>query len=79
MIGGDKDNIYLVIADLGSKSGEGLDFINGMTWIERFYVALGMLLLSYHRRVNTLLMGGSDTTNQKVGIANTPFTRATTN
>jgi cathepsin E len=25
------------VADLGSPSGEGLDFINGQTFLERFY------------------------------------------
>ena len=39
VIGGDADSIYLVIADLGSKSGAGLDFINGYAWLERFYTA----------------------------------------
>ncbi|PIL28539.1 transporter [Ganoderma sinense ZZ0214-1] len=38
-IGGDSSSIYLVAADLGSNSGQGLDFINGYSWIERFYVA----------------------------------------
>ncbi|PIL28864.1 transporter [Ganoderma sinense ZZ0214-1] len=37
LIGGDANSIYLVVADLGSKSGEGLDFINGYSWLERFY------------------------------------------
>ncbi|KAI0094449.1 aspartic peptidase A1 [Irpex rosettiformis] len=60
VIGGSANDIFLVVSDIGSNSGSGLDFINGLTWIERFYVAL-------------------DTTNRKVGIANTPFTRATTN
>ena len=36
-IGGDADSIYLVTADLGSDSGEGLDFIDGYTFLERFY------------------------------------------
>ena len=36
-IGGDADGIYLIVADLGSPSGEGLDFINGFSWLERFY------------------------------------------
>ncbi|OBZ76836.1 Polyporopepsin [Grifola frondosa] len=35
--GGTEDGIYLIIGDLGSESGEGLDFINGMTFLERFY------------------------------------------
>ena len=39
MLGGDSDSIYLVASDLGSNSGQGLDFINGYSWIERFYVA----------------------------------------
>ncbi|KAM5531960.1 hypothetical protein V8D89_014360 [Ganoderma adspersum] len=36
-IGGDTDGIYLIVGDLGSPSGEGLDFINGYAWLERFY------------------------------------------
>ncbi|KAJ3541125.1 hypothetical protein NM688_g6128 [Phlebia brevispora] len=59
-IGGDDEHVFLIIQDIGTDTGSGMDFINGMTWIERFYVVL-------------------DTTNQKVGIATTPFTRATTN
>ena len=39
MLGGDSSSIYLVVADLGSNSGEGLDFINGYSWLERFYTA----------------------------------------
>ncbi|KAH9848582.1 aspartic proteinase precursor [Lenzites betulinus] len=36
-IGGDADGIYLIVADLGSNSGEGLDFIDGFAFLERFY------------------------------------------
>ncbi|KAI0672030.1 family A1 protease [Trametes maxima] len=36
-IGGTDDAIYLVIADIGTPSGEGFDFIDGMTFLERFY------------------------------------------
>lgn len=36
-IGGNAGDIYLIVGDLGTKSGEGLDFINGLTWLERFY------------------------------------------
>ncbi|KII85185.1 hypothetical protein PLICRDRAFT_334879 [Plicaturopsis crispa FD-325 SS-3] len=36
-IGGSADSIYLVVADLGSNSGEGLDFIDGYTFLERYY------------------------------------------
>ncbi|KAJ7201369.1 family A1 protease [Mycena pura] len=36
-IGGTADSIYLIVADIGSSSGSGLDFINGMTFLERFY------------------------------------------
>ncbi|KAI0708417.1 acid protease [Earliella scabrosa] len=36
-IGGDDDSVYLIVADLGSNSGEGLDFIDGFTFLERFY------------------------------------------
>ncbi|KAI0819363.1 acid protease [Trametes gibbosa] len=36
-IGGQPDSVYLIVNDLGSNSGEGLDFIDGMTFLERFY------------------------------------------
>ncbi|KAH8099772.1 acid protease [Cristinia sonorae] len=59
-IGGQPNDIFLIVADIGTPSGSGLDFINGFTFLERFYSVY-------------------DTTNKKVGLANTPFTRATTN
>lgn len=36
-IGGEEGNIYLIASDLGSQSGQGLDFINGFGWLQRFY------------------------------------------
>ncbi|KAH9930625.1 aspartic peptidase domain-containing protein, partial [Fomitopsis serialis] len=36
-IGGTADDVYLVVNDIGSNSGSGLDFINGYTFLERFY------------------------------------------
>ncbi|KZT08681.1 aspartic proteinase precursor [Laetiporus sulphureus 93-53] len=36
-IGGSSDNIYLVVTDIGSDTGSGMDFINGLTFLERFY------------------------------------------
>ena len=37
LIGGNSQNVYLIVNDLGTPSGEGLDFINGFTFLERFY------------------------------------------
>ena len=31
------NEIYLVVADIGSNSGQGLDFVNGQVFLERFY------------------------------------------
>ncbi|EJF65511.1 family A1 protease [Dichomitus squalens] len=39
-IGGQDGNIYLVVADVGSNSGSGLDFIDGFTFLQRFYHAV---------------------------------------
>nr|GAT57455.1 aspartic proteinase [Mycena chlorophos] len=36
-IGGVSNDIYLVVNNLGTPSGEGFDFINGYTFLERFY------------------------------------------
>ncbi|KAI0352076.1 hypothetical protein OH77DRAFT_1409752, partial [Trametes cingulata] len=57
--GGSANDVYLIVSDIGTPSGAGLDFINGMAFIERFYTVF-------------------DTVNDRAGIANTPFTRATT-
>ena len=37
LIGGNSSFIYLVINDLGTPSGSGLDFVLGFTFLERFY------------------------------------------
>jgi len=36
-IGGVANTNYLIVNDLGSNSGQGLDFINGQGFLERFY------------------------------------------
>ncbi|KAG6919008.1 hypothetical protein DXG01_009718 [Tephrocybe rancida] len=36
-IGGSASSIYLVVSDIGTSSGQGLDFINGYAFLERFY------------------------------------------
>ncbi|KAF5312927.1 hypothetical protein D9619_002596 [Psilocybe cf. subviscida] len=36
-IGGVSGSIYGIVNDLGTNSGEGLDFINGYAFLERFY------------------------------------------
>ncbi|KAJ3554986.1 hypothetical protein NM688_g2824 [Phlebia brevispora] len=36
-INGDADSIYLVVRDIGTPTGSGLDFINGQPFLERFY------------------------------------------
>ena len=59
-IGGTAGVIYLIVGDLRRNSGQGLDFVNGQTFLERFYSVF-------------------DTANQRVGLATTPFTDATTN
>jgi hypothetical protein len=36
-LGGSSSAIYLIIHDIGTPSGEGFDFVNGYTFLERFY------------------------------------------
>ncbi|KAG2142982.1 acid protease [Suillus clintonianus] len=36
-LGGNSNSIYLVVNDIGSNSGTGLDFINGYSFLQRFY------------------------------------------
>ncbi|KAG2127753.1 acid protease [Suillus cothurnatus] len=37
ILGGEEGQIYLIVSDLGSSFGSGLDFINGFGWLQRFY------------------------------------------
>ncbi|KAI5836292.1 acid protease [Schizophyllum commune Tattone D] len=60
MMGGKEGQIYLILADMGAPSGQGLDFIDGFGWLQRFYSVY-------------------DTTNGRVGIANTKYTKAESN
>lgn len=41
-IGGKSDDIYLIVGDLGSNSGEGFDFVNGYSFLNRFYSVYDM-------------------------------------
>ncbi|KAI0632318.1 acid protease [Trametes polyzona] len=36
-IGGEEGKIYLVVSDMGNPSGQGLDFIDGFAFLQRFY------------------------------------------
>ncbi|KAH9885224.1 acid protease [Cubamyces lactineus] len=36
-IGGNANSVYLIVGDIGTRTGAGLDFINGLTFLERFY------------------------------------------
>ena len=36
-IGGTSDKVYLIVSDAGSTAGEGIDFINGQAFLERFF------------------------------------------
>ncbi|KAK0450505.1 acid protease [Desarmillaria tabescens] len=36
-IGGSPNDTYLIVNDIGHNSGQGLDFINGYTFLERYY------------------------------------------
>lgn len=78
-LGGSSDDIYLVAADNGTQSGQGLDFINGFAWrtspfrppSHEFHLTDPTLV----QRFYTVF----DTTNKQIGIANTQFTDAETN
>jgi cathepsin E len=37
LIGGTSGSFYLIVGNLGTSTGQGLDFINGYAFLERFY------------------------------------------
>jgi hypothetical protein len=80
MLGGTAGKIYLVVADMGSPSGSGLDFIGLYFFFPRFLISgihLGIILdgFVFLQRFYSVY----DTTNSQVGLATTQFTQATTN
>lgn len=79
-IGGDDGSIYLVVADMGTPSGQGLDFISMYFFHAAIEVSVLTTLLyldgfCFLQRFYSVF----DTTNVQVGLATTPFTDATTN
>ena len=41
-IGGNANSVYLIVGSIGTPTGEGLDFIDGYTFLERFYSVFDM-------------------------------------
>jgi len=37
VIGGVSENVYLIVNNIGTESGQGLDFINGYAFLQRYY------------------------------------------
>ena len=45
-IGGSSEAIYLIVSDIGSNSGSGLDFMNGYTFLY-VYIHFSLLCMDY--------------------------------
>ena len=82
-IGGEDGKIYLVAADLGTSSGQGLDFISKWQHVERrgdskVWMLMGLFFVDgfvFLQRFYSVY----DTGNSQVGLATTQFTDAETN
>jgi cathepsin E len=37
LIGGNANSVYLIVNNIDTPTGLGLDFVNGVTFLERFY------------------------------------------
>ena len=80
-IDGNSTAIYLVVVDIGSPSGSGLDFINGYAFL---YVCLYFIFPSrckvlYSPPFSERYYSVFDTTNQRVGFASTAYTQSMSN
>jgi saccharopepsin len=62
-IGGDSDSIYLIISDIGSDSGTGLDFINGYAFLFVFAVTSFGTWLTTCPTVNATTLSTTPQTN----------------
>jgi cathepsin E len=84
-IGGNSNSTYLIMQDIGTPSGQGLDFINGFTFLcvktyHPFLFSVGMISnrgipFAFRQRYYSVF----DTPNQQVGFATTYQTNATSN
>ena len=78
MLGGESDKIYLITADMGSPSGQGLDFISKSRSASSRLIADDPCStdgFAFLQRFYSVY----DTGNAQVGLATTAFTDATTN
>lgn len=55
--GGVAGKQYGVVNKLGANSGQGLDFVLGMTYMERYYAVSRDSTLETHKRIDSLLAG----------------------
>lgn len=78
-LGGDDNTIYLVTADMGALSGQGLDFISAELRVFRFSPPHSADVridgYAFLQRFYSVF----DSTNSQVGLANTEDTLSTTN
>jgi hypothetical protein len=83
-IGGNAGQAYLIVSDLGTPSGQGLDFINGFTFL---YVITANPFFSLTIETDRMTVSYNsqrfysvyDTTNSQVGLASTSHTDDITN
>lgn len=83
LIGGVPGQIYLIVNDLGTPSGQGLDFINGFTFLYDLPLPVSFSLTSKRNRLtgscSQRFYSVYDTDNSRVGLAATSHTFDTTN
>ena len=66
-IGGERDAIYLIVNSIGTPTGAGLDFVNGMTFLERFYSVYGKDTDGSQARTSSPMLA-PDTTNATIRV-----------
>lgn len=78
-VGGSSTSIYLIVGDIGTPSGSGLDFINGYAFL---YVCVHFFCdrdVLYSPPFSERYYSIYDTTNGQVGFASTAYTKSTSN
>lgn len=65
--------------DLGLDAIEGIEFINGQVFLERFYSIFGQSACRTVRAAIHWTLCFTDTSNRRVGLATTQYTNAETN
>lgn len=72
LLGGNPNTTYLVVNNIGTPTGSGVDFVNGFVFLYVLFFQSGGCLFTVHLRQRFYTVFNSDSS--EIGFANTVYT-----